>query len=69
MISSKECITQHNLIVCNLVVSAIPVKPIRIPTRRKNWRLKDTVVQNEFEQGALKERFGIYQKWTSLSCR
>ena len=32
VISTEECITQHKLLACNLVVSAKPVKPIRIPT-------------------------------------
>ena len=49
-ISSKECITQHKLLVCDLVISAKPVKPIRIPPRRKPWKFNDTVVQKEFEQ-------------------
>ena len=44
MFSSEECITQHNLLVCDLVVSAKPAQPIRIPPKRK------TVVQKEFEQ-------------------
>ena len=35
VIGSEECITQHKLLVCDLVVSAKPVKPIRIPPRRK----------------------------------
>ena len=50
VISSEECNTQHKLLVCDLVVSAKPVKPIRIPPRWKTWKLKDTVVQKEFEQ-------------------
>ena len=47
---SEECITQHKLLVCDLVVSAKPVKPIRIPPRRKTWKLEGTVVQKKFEQ-------------------
>ena len=50
MISSEECITQHRLLVCDLVVLAKPVRPIRIPPRRKTWKLKDTVVQKECEK-------------------
>ena len=50
VISSEECITQHKVLVCDLVVSAKPVKPIHIPPRWKTWKLKDTVVQKEFEQ-------------------
>ena len=50
VISSEECVTQHKLLVCDLVVSAQPVKPICIPPRRKTWKLKDTVMQKEFEQ-------------------
>ena len=30
--------------------SYLSVKPIRIPPKRKTWKLKDTVVQKEFEQ-------------------
>ena len=33
--SSEECITQYKLHVCDLVVSAKPVKLIRIPPKRK----------------------------------
>ena len=50
MISIEECITQHKLLVCDLVVLAKPVKPICIAPRRKTWKLKDTGVQKEFEQ-------------------
>ena len=72
VISSEECIKQDILLVCDLVVSAKPVKPIRIPPRRKTWKLKDTVVQKEFEQALSRkcpqipcrsgERLEIYQK-------
>ena len=34
VISSEECITQHKLLAWDLVVSAKPVKPNRIPPRR-----------------------------------
>ena len=50
VISSEECFTQHKLLVCDLVVFAKPVKHIRIPPKRKTWKLKDTVVQKQFEQ-------------------
>ena len=50
VISSEDCITQHKLLACDLVVSAKPVKPIHITPRRKAWKLKDAVVQKEFEQ-------------------
>ena len=50
VVSCEECITQHKLLVCDLVVSAKLVKPIRIPLRRKTWKLKDAAVQKEFEQ-------------------
>ena len=49
VISSEECITQHKLLVYDLVESAKPVKPICIPPRRKTWKLKD-VLQKELEQ-------------------
>ena len=51
LISGEECITQPKLLVCDLVVSEKPVKHIHIPPRRKTWKLKDTVVQKEFEKG------------------
>ena len=50
VISSEKFITQHRLLVSDLVVSAKPVKPILIAPRRKTWNLKDTFVQKEFEQ-------------------
>ena len=50
VIKSEECITQHKLIDCDLVVSAKPAKPIHIPPKRKTWKLKDAVKQGEFEQ-------------------
>ena len=50
MISSEVCTTQRKLSAWDLVVSVKPVKPIRIPRRRKTCKLKDTVVQKEFEQ-------------------
>ena len=50
MINSEECITQHKLRVCNLVVSRKPIKTFRIPPRRKTWKLKSTAMQKEFEQ-------------------
>ena len=76
VISSEECIIQHKLLVCDLVVSAKPVKPIRILPRTETWRLKDTVVPKEFEQAVSMKcqqmqkwrALGIYQKWTSRSC-
>ena len=34
VISSEECITQRKLLACDLVVSAKPVKPNRIPPRK-----------------------------------
>ena len=40
-ISSEEYIAQHKLLVCDLIMSAKPVKPIRIPPRRKTWKLQD----------------------------
>ena len=40
-ISSEECTMQHKLLICNMIVSAEPVKPIWIPPRRKTWKLKD----------------------------
>ena len=46
----KWSVVKINLLVCDLVVSVKPVKTIRIPPRRKTWKLKDTVVQKEFEQ-------------------
>ena len=49
-ISSEECITQHKLFFCDLIVSAKPVKHIRIPSRRKTWKLKDADIPEEFEQ-------------------
>ena len=49
-ISSEECITQHKLFFCDLIVSAKPVKYIRIPSRRKTWKLKDADIPEEFEQ-------------------
>ena len=48
--SREECIKQHKLLVCDLVISAKSVQPICILPRRKSWKLKDTVVQKEFEQ-------------------
>ena len=50
VISSEERFTQHKLLVCDLVVFAKPVKHIRIPPKRKTWKLKDAVVQKQFEQ-------------------
>ena len=50
VINSEECITQHKLRVCNLVVSRKPIKTFRIPQRKKTWKLKDTAMQKEFEQ-------------------
>ena len=44
---SKECIMQDKLLVWDLVVSAKPVQPIRIWTRKKTWKLKTTVVQEK----------------------
>ena len=66
VISSKEYITQHKLLVCDLVVSAKPVKPIRIPPRKKIWKLKDTAVQKELEQAVPMKCQQIMQKWIVL---
>ena len=55
VISSEECITQHKLLVCDLVVSTKPIKPIRIPPRRKTWKLRDPDVQKAFEQAVLRK--------------
>ena len=53
--SSEECITQHKLLVCDLVVSTKPIKPIRIPPRRKTWKLRDPDVQKGSEQAVLRK--------------
>ena len=50
VLSSEECIMQHKLLVCDLIVQAKPIKPFCIPARRKTWTLKDFVLQKEFEE-------------------
>ena len=49
-ISSQKWITQQKVLVCKLILSTKPVKPIRIPSRRKIWKLKDHAIREEFEQ-------------------
>ena len=50
-IISEECITQHKLLVCDLIVPAKPLKPICIPPKRNFSYLKDAGIWEEFEQG------------------
>ena len=70
VISSEECITQHKILVSDLVISAKATKPIRIPPRRKTWKLRDSAVQKEFEQAVLRKcqdiPADIEGLWTSI---
>ena len=58
------------LFVCNLILSAKPVKSICIICRRKTWRLKDAAIQEEFEQEVTIKcqtiRAGVENDWNSI---
>ena len=58
------------LFVCNLILSAKPVKSICIICRRKTWRLKDAGIQEEFEQEVTIKcqtiRAGVENDWKSI---
>ena len=70
VVSSEEHITQHiTQLVCDLIVSAKPVKPIHIPPRRKAWKLTDTGTQ-QFEQRVTTKcqtiPAGVENSWKSI---
>ena len=49
-IGSEECVTQHRLLVCDLVLTTEPAKSKFIPPRRKTWMLNDDNTRQVFEQ-------------------
>ena len=49
VINSEECITQHRLLLSDLIVTSIPSKPRRYPPKVKIWKLKEEKVQTDFK--------------------
>ena len=47
-IGSEECVTQHRLLVCDLVLRTEPAKSKFIPPRRKTWMLNDDNTRQVF---------------------
>ena len=50
VIGSEECVSQHKLLVCDIVLQTRHPRPRVMPRRRKIWKLKDPITSREFEQ-------------------
>ena len=48
VVRTEECISQHKLLIGDIMLSTKPRKPSRLPPRLKLWRLKDVDIQSSF---------------------
>ena len=55
VISSEECISQHKLLVGDVILSTKTKAPLRLPPRLKTWKLRDEAVQASFQE-AVKQK-------------
>ena len=50
VISSEECISQHRLLVGDVILLTMVRSPIRLPPRMKTWKLREEHVRAAFEE-------------------
>ena len=70
VISSEECISQHKLLVGDIILSSTPRAPVRLPPRVKTWKLREEPIRAAFEEsfkqkcGTVPE--GVDDAWSHL---
>ena len=50
VISSEECISQHKLLVGDIILSSTPRAPVRLLPRVKTWKLREEPARAAFEE-------------------